>query len=266
MLYFNNSQSIENISRILAEFTTGSKITNMLENLNMKNSVHGPNSTKWKRLHEAFCIYHNQRKSDDKIITCIEWIMSPQNYINQSDEWINARNELNKVLQFNGLTINNSGKVEKLSKPKDFSEAYSRYSSLKDKLKPFNIHPVLLNICNKEILRKDYFELIFESSKIIENKIQSLSGTDLLGTRLINKCFNIKKPIIVLNSLQTKEDKNQYLALKALLNFINYNYRNPRAHKVKYFNPSSEIDAIEAIIMISKAHYLLDKCSKSYLN
>ena len=266
MLYFENSQSLENLAKVLAQYTTGSKITNMLENLGLNNHIHGVNSTKWKRLHEAFCNYHNQYNSDEKIISCIEWIMSPQNYINKSHEWTDAKNEINKILQFDGLVVNNSGKVEKYSKPKDFSQAYSRYSSLKDKLKPFNIHPALLNICNKEILSKDYFDLIFESAKLVENKIQNISGIDLFGTRLINKCFDVKKPIIVLNPLQTNEEKSQYFALKALLNFINYNYRNPRAHKVKYFNPSSEVEAIEAMIMISKAYYLLEKCSKSYLN
>ena len=95
--------------------------------------------------------------------------------------------------------------------------------------------------------------------------MQNISGIDLFGTRLINKCFDARRPIIVLNSLQTNEEKSQYFALKALLNFINYNYRNPRAHKVKYFNPSSEEEAIEAMIMISKAYYLLEKCSKSSL-
>lgn len=266
MLYFKNSQSLENLSKALAQYTTGAKITNMLDNLGLNNYIYNPNDTKRKRLHEAFCNCHNSNKSDEKIISCIEWIMSPQNYIYKSYEWVDAINEINKILQFDGLSINNSGKVKKQSKPKDFSDAYNRYSSLKDKLKPFNIHPALLNICNKEILSKDYFELIYESAKLIEHKIQNLSGIDFFGTRLINKCFDAKNPIIVLNPLLTNEDKNQYFSLKALLNFINYNYRNSKAHKVKYFNPSSETEAIEAMIMISKAYYLLEKCSKSYLN
>lgn len=265
MLYFKNSQSLENLSKELAKCTTGSKITNMLQNLELENMQFSEVDTKWKRLHEAFCNSHNHLQSDEKIIQCIEWIINPQNFISNHFEWIDHQNSLNKILQFDGLTISDSGKIKPIYTPKNFSMAVDRFSSLMDKLRSFDIHNSPIGICTKEILNEDYFDLIFESAKFVENRIRRISGLDLIGINLVNKCFDSKRPILVLNSLQTKEEQNQYFALKALLNFIFYNYRNPKAHKVKYFNPASELDAIEAMIIISKALYLLDDCSKSCL-
>lgn len=266
LIYFNTSQQLENLCKALAEFTTGSKITNMLDNLNLNEIPQQPNDTKWKRLHTAFCNSQNSSKSSAKIIQCIEWIICPQNFINDKNAWTDAKSTINKVIQFNGLEINDSGKVIQISKPKNYCEAYKRYSSLKNKLDSFNIHPRILSICNQELLSKDYYSLIFESSKLVIKKIQEISDYEFDGINLINKCFDSKNPVIVLNSLSTNQEKNLYFSLKAMLNLIIYMYRNPKAHDLKAYDTSSEKDAIEALILISKALTLLDDCSKSSIH
>ncbi len=118
-------------------------------------------------------------------------------------------------------------------------------------------------ICRPEILSDNYFHLIFESSKLAVHKVQSISGLKTDGIDLLNKAFDGKSPIVVLNSLQTLEEKNEYFGLKAMLSLIVYIYRNPKAHKIKSFNPSSEEDAIVALLIISKALFLLENCSRS---
>ena len=266
LTYFNNSQQLENLCRALAEFTTGSKITNMFDNLHLNEAPQQPNDTKWRRLHTAFCNSQNSSKSSDEIIQCIEWIIYPQNFIGDSNSWIEAKNTINKIIQFNGLEINDSGKIIHASKPINYSEAYQRYSSLKNKLAPFNIHPRIMSICNQELISKDYYSLIFESSKLVIKKIQEISDLKFDGINLINKCFDPKKPVIVLNSLSSNAEKNLYFSLKAMLNLIIYMYRNPKAHDLKAYDTSSEKDAIEAMILISKALALLDNCSKSSIH
>lgn len=266
MIYFENSQQLENLSRTLADFTTGTKISNMLENLNMNEFPCSPNDTKWKRLHTAFCNSQNKLHSSSEVLQCIEWIVYPQNFINDKYIWEDAINKINKVIQFNGLKLNNMGKIVKISKPNTFDEAYNRYSSLINNLKPFKIHPRILSICNKEILSNDYYSLIFESSKLAIKKVQEISNYDFDGINLINKCFDSKKPIIVLNSLSNNQEKNLYFSLKAMLNLIIYMYRNPKAHELKAYDTSSEKDAIEALILISKALFLLDGCVRTSIH
>lgn len=264
MLYFKNSNDLENIARVLAEYTTSSKITNLLNNLDLCSSPHLENSTKWKRLHAAFINSKNSLKSDEKIIKAIEWVLSPASFINKEPQlWEKAIFELNRILQFYGLKINNSGKVVYCSKPKNYSEAHQRYLSLTKKFESLNIHPSIQSLCRPEILSENYFHLIFESSKIAILKVQQISGLDIDGTRLINKCFDSKKPLIVLNTLKNNDEKSEYFGLKALLNLIVYFYRNPKAHKTKAYNPTAEDEAIEALIIISKAIRLLELCDRN---
>lgn len=266
MIYFENSQQLENLSKVLAEFTTGTKITNMLMNLNMDESPYQVGDTKWRRLHTAFCNTQNKLQSSSKVIQSIEWIINPQNFINDKTTWIEALNSVNKVLQFNGLKINDSGKIVQTDKPENYTQAFKRYSSLKNNLTPFNIHPRILAICNESILTKDYYSLIFESSKLVIRKVQEISELDIDGTNLINKCFDGKNPIIVLNALSNNQEKNLYFSLKAMLNLIVYMYRNPKAHELKAYDTSSENDAIEALIIMSKALTLLDNCAKTSIH
>lgn len=266
MIYFHNSQQLENLSKVLADFTTGSRITTMFHALGMNEYPFQANDTKWKRLHAAFCNSQNILKSSSKIIESIEWILYPQNFIHNKNSWIDAVNQINKTIQFNGLKLNDSGKIIEINKPKDFSEAYRKYASLKNKLTPFKIHPRILSICNEDILSNNYYSLIFESSKLVIKKVQEISGCDLDGIRLINKCFDAKKPIVVLNPLSNNQEKNLYFSLKTLLNLIIYMYRNPKAHELKAYDISSEKDAIQALILMSTALTFLDDCTRTSIH
>lgn len=261
-MYFKNSNELENLSKVLADLSTGSKITNMLQNLQMNDSPYNNKSTKWLRLHSAFVNSYNNNE-EYKIIKSIEWIFNPQNYITNRELWNKSITEINSVLQFNGLEVNQSGKVINVIIPKDYSEAYIRHSSLIRNLEPFKIHPRILSICRQDILRKDYYSLIFESSKLVVKKIQEISGSNLDGTQLINNIFDGKNPKLVLNTLSNNQEKNIYFGLKAMLHTIIYLYRNPKAHELKAYDQSSEIDAIEALLLMSKALILLDQCSKN---
>ena len=82
-----NQQTIEQISRILGEETSGPKITVMLGTLQLydmdKNSGR-PASTKWKRINNSIIDYHNRKHSGEALIKITEWIMNPVNYINES--------------------------------------------------------------------------------------------------------------------------------------------------------------------------------------
>lgn len=263
MKYFDNSQQLENLAKSLSQYTTGSKITNMLTNLQVSDSPLSEGDTKWKRLHNSFCNSIKQTNSEEIVIKIIEWIMSPQNFIETPSHWTEALNDINSILQFNGLKVDDSGKVFSQSKPKNFDEAKSRYSSLRKKLQDLKIHPQILSLCTTDILNKDYYSIIFESSKITLSKIKELSNLNLDGIALINKAFDGKKPLVVMNTLSTSEEKNKFFGLKVLLMLIVYYYRNPKAHELKSYDQSSEKDCIESLIIISKALYELDHCQPS---
>lgn len=257
-----NSNTIESISKIIGDELTGSKITDMFSNLNIIDMDKKRNltSTKWKRLNESINFYTDKKYT---LIKIIEYVYDPQNFINLNEqEWNIKRKSINKILIFSGMELNDSGKVIKIDAVDSFSEAKSRLEKLNSKLSDLNIHKEVLKYCIADYLEHDYFGAVFEASKGISQRLRDMSNSNLDGNNLINKCFSKSNPLILIkeNKLETSNEVNEYRGLVSLLHTIIFLYRNTHAHKTRLFNQDSETDAINALILISNANYLLDNC------
>ncbi|MCT8138602.1 TIGR02391 family protein [Anaerobacillus sp. CMMVII] len=172
------------------------------------------------------------------------------------------KQKVNFQLRFYGFELNDAGKVVTTTETNTFSEALERSQSLIEKLEPYNIHPTVIEYCKPELLQKNYFHAIHEASKSTLSRIRQMNHSTADGAKLIEKTFSTKTPSLIINGniLQSDSEKNEYNALKHLLLTINFSYRNSTSHQVKIYNPKSELDATTALILISKAHHLLDKC------
>ena len=253
--------SLEQISKVISEYITGSKLTNMLENLNIRPLDDDYKCTKWRRIYNSIAIYQNQHKNGDIFIKVIEYIMAPINFHEYGkDKYESIVKELNELLFMSGLELNKTGKVTQVEKSDTLRDAESRAYGLKMALKPFNIHPQILTFCNPEILSENYFHLVFEATKCTLNHLRIISELTLDGNQLINECFSGKNPLLLINKFDTVAAQDEHKGLHSLLNLIVYWYRNPKAHTAKFFSDDSQEDAIAAIILISKARTLLDKC------
>lgn len=264
-----NGTQIEEISRVLAEYTTGSRITQMLKTLNMHDmdAIKPPftnSSSKWMRITNAIIDYQNRHNSNLGLQQIIEYIFTPANFINKSDKsWFEATTAVNRILQFNGMEINDSGKITTIVKTKTYSGGTKRYNSLKLSLENLQVHQEIIALCRPEILDKNYFHLILEASKSVLNKVRSISCLCEDGNKLIERSFSIERPIVVINKLDTDTEKSEYNGLKFLLKAIVCLYRNPKAHELKAYSVDSEEDTVSALLLMSQAHKLLDKCGRN---
>lgn len=259
---------IEEVSKILGELTTGSKITKLLNKHNLidHDTKAGRSilSTKWRRLNASIVQECRDNSSAQPLFIVIEDIMNPVNYINEDDAiWYNNRENINKILIFYGYVLDDRGKIQQVKAAESFTEAKNRCEHLKERLDYFNIHEEVLRYCNPELLQKNYFHAIFEASKGILERLRIMTTSTKDGNSLINEAFNFKTLSIIIkdNKLESQDDKNEYFGLKSLLNTICYTYRNPKAHSPKLYNDSSEEDAITAFILMSLAHTQLDHCT-----
>lgn len=246
----------------LATLISGTKISYMLCSLNLPCEL-DERATKWRRIYNAIAINQNKTHTNDALIRIIEWIMEPSLYINNEEEFIESRDELNKHLSFIGLELLTNGKVQSRSVATTLEEANQTVSRLKCDLQKFNIHPQILAFCRPEIISENLFHLIFEASKCPLNELRSLSGLTDDGNTLVNKCFDGKNPLIVMNRLTTSDEISEHKGVQALLNSIVYLYRNPKAHQPKYFSSDNYQSTLEALIIISWARYALDHCSRN---
>lgn len=260
-----NAQTIEAIARILSEKITGSQITQMFANFQLHDDL-GPKATKWKRLFNAAVQKQNAINNGSALCQIIEWIMNPVAHIVSEElrgTYALTLQELNSILAFYGIQVTNSGKIALGAKISSHQEAVRRLTSLKKTLEPFNIHARILAVCRSELLTENYFHLVFEAAKLVANQIREISGLKTDGNTLVNEAFQGKNPRVILNTLQTDDEKSEHNALKSLLHFIVYFYRNPKAHKLKVYSPAKEEDAVIALCNISTALHLLDKCQRN---
>jgi uncharacterized protein (TIGR02391 family) len=188
--------------------------------------------------------------------------MNPVNFPPPDSDWPKARADLNYAMEFYGYHLDNSGKVLKQAPVKTYDEAVQRHKTLTEKLTPFEIHPTVLKFCKPELLAKNYFHAIFEASKSVFQRIRDLNQSSLDGMQLVNSSFNLKNPSIIINgyTFENNEEKSEYHGLVSIVSSICYIYRNPKAHTLRLYNPSLENDAVTALMLISLAHKLLDRC------
>ncbi|MCH3903158.1 MAG: TIGR02391 family protein [Limosilactobacillus oris] len=253
---------LQPICKKLADLTTGTKITEMLYELNLPCNL-DDRDTKWKRIYNAIAFNQNKTHTNAALIKIIEWIMTPPGYVDRQEEFTEAINDLNVRLSFIGLEILPNGKVQSRSVATTLEEATKTAGRLKSDLEKFKIHPQILAFCRPEIISKNLFHLTFEASKCLLEELRHLSDLNEDGNALVNHCFDGNNPLIIMNQLSNNNEKSEHRGIQSLLNTIVYLYRNPKAHKPKYLSSDTYQSTLEALIMISKARYALERCHRN---
>lgn len=256
------SPQVEQVCKILGEETSGSKITRMLSELNISCGLDERN-TKWKRLFDAVNSNFLSSYTYDALIRIISYIMSPVNFIDEQEHFTEVQKQLNLCLSFMGLEMLDTAEVRPRKVATTLKEANQTISDLKSDLEKFKIHSQIMEYCRPEIISENLFHLVFEAAKCVLDELRNISGLNYDGNKLVNECFDGNNPRIILNKLSSDNEKSEHKGLQALLNTIVYLYRNPKAHQLKYFSEDTYLSTLEALIMISKARYALDRCAKN---
>lgn len=110
-------------------------------------------------------------------------------------------------------------------------------------------------------MSEDYFHALFEASKGLAQRIRELSDVYLDGTKLVDKVFSEKKPILAFNSLQTETEKSEHRGFADLLKGCFAAVRNPGAHEPRILW-KGEDDAADYLTLISLLHRKLDACKR----
>lgn len=270
-------QNLRNISSIIADtnkglskselqrFLSESRIE-LLDDGNYSNGISykiGLNKRDW--LYNCFANEINKNKSYNKIMLFINKVINPINYTNieKREKYNFIFEELNKILLLIGYEINKEGKIIEVERSTTLDEVDRRTNSLKKKLYDRNIHFEVRKYCEKDYLRKDYFDAIFEATKGLAERVRLISGLSSDGNELFQTAFSIKDPYIILNKLSTESEKNEYNGLKEILIALFHLVRNPLAHTPKIHWRTEEEKALDILTIISFAHKYLDECSKN---
>lgn len=257
---------ITSMSKIIGEILSGSEITRMFcvldfpdfDNINKRPY----NTTKWKRLDETISYKCSTTKKATPLFKVIQYVMKPQDFINNAEGWHVWRRTINSHLMFYGYELDDAGTIISIQSVKSFTEAQKRLQSFQDKLYMYEIHPLVLEFCKEELFHENYFHAILEASKSVFQRVRDISELELDGSKLIQQAFSTKQPVILIkgNMLSSDTDRSLYNGLKNLIETIVSMYRNPTAHSPKLYDETSETDAITAFTLMSLAHRILDNC------
>lgn len=252
---------LEELCKILGEYTSGSQITTYLTQLSISD-IDGPQCTKWRRLYSAFAAYQNHFQDNTKILEYICLECAPSRFVNNEENFNNLLQQINLQLAFCGLELLQNGKIQSVNKVETISEAQRKALNLKIKLEQRDAHNMIFQYCKSELLQNNYFHAVFEAMKGLMARIRILSGSTLDGTNLIENIFSRKNPVLIINDFQTRSEIDEHVGFCNLLKGLCSMFRNTESHEPKITWKISEQDALEILGMISYCNRRLDKAQK----
>ena len=258
--------TLETICEIIGETNiglTGTELHRFILQAQMEDVSYNEDFlAKRKKLYNAFAHEINTHQCSNNIVAFLELVLDPARYTGKIDLFESRRSSVNKQLAFEGIEIDETGKVVVLSeKASRLQDIELRVKGLKNKLEQRNAHPAIAAYCKAELVTDNYFHAVLEANKGLFQRIRDISGVEKDGYNLIEQVFS-KDPIVIINDFISSSEKNEHTGFCNLLKGLCSMFRNPTAHEPKVDWPISEQDALDILSIISYCHRRLDNAHK----
>lgn len=258
MAVFTQSQ-IEALAAALGDTTdglTGSEIGHLLTVATMTDP--GNERTKRHRLHNAFAESQNQRGDRGAILKFLRQAMKPERYLRTPHRFEPLRAKVNAALAFAGLAFDDAGVLGTANKIATLPEAERRARELRADLELRGVHPDVLRFCRSELLADNYFHATLEAVKSIADKLRTRTGLQDDGAVLVDRALGGDLPLLAINPLQTKSERDEQRGFANLLKGVFGMFRNPTAHEAKINWAMSREDAEDLLTLASLIHRRID--------
>ena len=240
----------------LGDQGAGYDITNMLQWMKIRDE--SGQSTKWRRLDWVFNDSLQRTGSWEEVFNFIEHFVPPVKFAKEPAKFEELRKSLNAYLLFAGYEYLETGKIRQVEPIKTLGEAEARLDNVRAKLAGRNIHEQVWKYCRADLMQEDYFDAVFEASKGLMQRIREMSGVDSDGTRLVQRVFHGKQPILAFNTLRTELEQGDQKGFATLLEGCIGAVRNRLAHEPKILWEGAD-DAADYLTLISLLHRKLDQ-------
>lgn len=161
--------TLRNISDIISNMLTHTKITEHLSGAGISQSQTGTNKT--DRLFYALKERQIQDRCGNNVLAFVVRLLNPKRY-NSEDEFEKDRTTINEKLVYEGIEIDKSGQARQVDKAKTISEAKSRSLKIKEKVHGIGVHSEILPYCEAEWLKENYFHAILEITKSVAERLR----------------------------------------------------------------------------------------------
>ena len=260
-----NESVIEEVCKIIAYHDGGqlthAQITEELRKHNLADQ-YGSGQNKQNRLKAALLQAQRSNGCSNHVLAFIQGVVNPVRFVGRKEVYENFTSELNRVLIFDSLKIQQDGKLVFVTAAKTLDEAEDRASRLRKRLNDRAVHPDVVKCCHKElIVDNNYFHTVLEAAKSVAKKIREKTnhaedGHELVDATLLAGRGNY--PLLAINKYQTPTEQTEQKGFALLVKGIFSMFRNPAAHEPKIDRTVSEEEALEFLVLASLLHRKLD--------
>jgi len=262
-----NEANLEQLCNVLGETNsglTGSEIGRYLEDCSIADPE--PGTTKRHRLFSALKGCQVRDGCANNVCAFVQRVLNPVLYVQNPDSFSQRQLAVNTVLSFEGLRLNEEGKITSAKKARTIPEAEMAAKELKQKLKERGVHPEVLRFCQAELVEGNYFHAVLEATKSVAQKVRDMSGLTSDGAELVDAAFGFGKktyPVLAFNALSNDSEKSEHKGLMTLMKGFFGTFRNPTAHAPRIEWGIGQQDALDMMTVASLLHRRLEGTVKT---
>ena len=252
-------QGVADVLGETAEGLTGAQIDQALAQAGIPNV--SPGITKRRRIFNALAAHQNKHGNGKSLVAFVNTTMAPVRYRDEPALHALRMAELNEVLIYAGLAVNDKGDVVKLKggAASTLDEAAQRAGSIRSELRRRGTHRRVLDYCTDELLRNSNFHAMLEASKSIPARLREMAGGQGDGATLADTALSPGKgPLVAINDGVSETDRAEQAGFANLAKGILGMFRNPTAHDPRLHREVTDDELLEALTMMSMVHRRLD--------
>ena len=257
-----SSGTVETVAKLVGDAYTGSQISSLLIDSECGQFDSGPPRTKWARIAAAVECKQKAQGDGHPLLYVAKKSVEPGRLFSSKypDAAKGLRAELNTVLSTEGYALDEDGTIRRTKQKASYEDAQNRARSLREHLRKRGSHEEVLRHCRDSLLQTehDYYEVVFEAAKGLEDRLQKMSRTELDGRELAQNVLCAKNRTIPINTGKTKTERNEQESIRLFVEGVIAGFRNPPAHRTRLDWKVSEQDAQDVLGLLALIHRRLD--------
>lgn len=246
---------LRKLTELLCEVVSHSELTAIFRQLGIVAPADGP---RHHRIQMALSERQKKDRCGNNVGKFIETVLDPARFVNNQQQFIHFRDEINLVLAFSGLHLQQTGKLASIAAARTLAEAQEKAGRLRGELIRRQVHPDVLRFCRAELLHENYFHAVFEATKSVAQKLRDMTGLTGDGADIVDRAFAGSSPVLAINTLRTETEQSEQKGFANLVKGAFGTFRNPAGHAPRIVWPVDEQDALDLLSMLSYIHRRLD--------
>lgn len=239
--------ALESLAKIIGNRYTGSEISGLFRKAGFSDIVHD-GGTKWRFVYATLENLQKQKYGPVNVVKIIQQLCDPQEYFSIPDQHTEICRQVNQILSFYALMVDENGQLRKLGE-----KATSLLKPIPENANIFDVrqfHPKIIQHARKLFIEGNYFHAIFECCKVYDKDVAMKSQIICHGSDLMSKAFSLSGTL-KLNTQRTETEKNEQEGVMHLSMGLMRAVRNPQAHEPALDWPISREDSLDMLSFLS---------------